>query len=106
MEIELFYFEGCPNYEPTKRLLRQVMAELGISTEITSVNVTNEEHAKAMKFLGSPSIRIDGRDIEIEENESTTYSIRCRVYHTETGLSGVPAKQLIRDALLKVSKRI
>jgi hypothetical protein len=42
----------------------------------------------------------------IEENESMTFSMRCRIYHTETGLSGVPPKHLIQDALLKQSKRI
>lgn len=101
MKIELFYFDGCPNHEPTERLLREVMAEFGIDTTINAVNITSDDDARLRKFLGSPSIRIDGTDIEIEENESTTYSMRCRVYHAKTGLSGVPPKQLIRDALAK-----
>jgi hypothetical protein len=101
MKIELFYFEGCPNHEPTEQLLREVMAELGIDAEITAVNVATEADAIARKFLGSPSVRINGRDLEIEEDESTPYSMRCRVYHGRQGLSGVPPMQMIKAALLK-----
>jgi len=104
VKIELFYFDGCPNHEPTERLLREAMVELGIDTAINAVNIADDDDARVRKFLGSPSIRIDGRDIEIEENESTAYSMRCRVYHAKTGLSGVPPKQLIRDALAKALK--
>ena len=104
MEIELLVFEGCPNQEPTERLLRQTISELKISTEVKVVTVNDNDEAIVKRFLGSPSIRIDGRDIEIEEGKGTQYAMRCRVYSTERGYNGVPPKQLILDALFRETK--
>jgi len=101
MKVEFFTFEGCPNHEPALRLLRETISELKIDADIEVVFVTNNDDAMSRKFLGSPSIRIDGRDIEINEDESTQYTMRCRVYRVEIGQTGVPPKKLIRDALLR-----
>lgn len=105
MKIELLFFEGCPNHEPAERLLREVIAAMDVDAEIILIDVLNNDDAIAKKFLGSPSIRIDGSDLELEEDESTLYSMRCRVYRGEKGLSGIPPAHLIRDALLKAMKR-
>ena len=80
MKIEILVFDGCPNSEPAKRLVRDSVDELGIDANIEIVNVVDNDDAIAKRFLGSPSIRINGKDLEIEENESTQYSMRCRVY--------------------------
>lgn len=98
MKIELLYFEGCPNFEPTAELLREAVAELRVEAEIEIVKVVDAADAEAKRFLGSPSIRINGRDLEISEDKSTAYTMRCRLYHTDS-LSGVPSKAIIDSAL-------
>jgi hypothetical protein len=104
MKIELLIFDGCPNHEPAEKLIRDTVEELGIDADIEIINVADHDDAVAKRFLGSPSIRINDQDIEIEENESTQYSMRCRMYRTGSGHSGVPSKQQLANAL-KIAQR-
>ncbi len=81
MKIEILYFEGCPNHEPTVLLLNETVSELGIDAEINMVKVKDNNDAIGKKFPGSPSIRINGKDLEIDdENKLTQYSMQCRMY--------------------------
>jgi hypothetical protein len=61
--------------------------------------VPNAEAAVAQRFLGSPTIRIDGRDVEPGADERFGYAISCRMYRTSVGLAGQPNEQWLRDAL-------
>ena len=81
MSIEILYIEGCPNYKPTLQLLQDVMAEEDVTLPIKLVRVTSVEMAKAVKFLGSPSIRIDGQDIEGDGKPQTEdFNLNFRIY--------------------------
>ena len=84
MKVEFFSFEGCPNHEPALRLMSETVSELKIDADIEVALVTNSDDATSRKFLGSTSIRIDGRDIEIDEDEGTQYTMRCGVYRPLT----------------------
>lgn len=104
-KIELLYFDGCPNVEPVKQLLDEVLKSLGIIADIENIEVTDNESAVRNRFLGSPSIRVNGKDVEIEEDPDTQYSMRCRIYRTAAGHSGMPSKQLLRKALSRSDSR-
>ncbi len=93
--IELLYFEGCPHVEPTLSLANEVLNELGLSTEIREVAVRTPEDAEQLRFLGSPSVRVDGKDIEPGTDGRTDYALSCRIY----GDSGLPPKELLVAAL-------
>jgi hypothetical protein len=95
MRIELLYFRGCPHHEPTIALVRQVLREEGITAEIQGIEVRDLEEAERLHFLGSPSVRVDGVDIEHSAAQRTTFSLSCRMY----GASGVPPQALIEAAL-------
>ncbi len=99
MKIELFVFEGCPNSDPTEKLIRETVSKLGVDGEIEVVKVADNDDAVAKKFLGSPSVRVNGKDLEIEENETTQYSMRCRIYRTDEGQAGVPSRSLLKKRL-------
>lgn len=105
MKIELLVFDGCPNSEPTEKLIRETMSELGGDGNIEVVTVTDNDDAVAKKFLGSPSIRVNGIDLEIEEDATTQYSMRCRIYRTDESQSGVPPKELLTKAIQSARKR-
>jgi hypothetical protein len=64
MRIRVLDFKGCPNHEPTLRLLRQVVDEIGVEAELEIIEVRDNEHARELRFLGSPTVLIDGDDIE------------------------------------------
>ena len=93
--IEIFYFAGCPNYEPTVNRARGVLGGLGLEVEVRAVAVVTAADAEAQRFVGSPSVRVNGRDIEPEAEGGTDFALSCRVY--ETG--GVPPRELLVGAL-------
>src|SRR5712692_9757681 len=64
MRIELLYWDGCPWHPETQALLEQVLAERGLGVEIEVREVRTEEEARVLRFPGSPTIRIDGRDVD------------------------------------------
>ncbi len=98
--IEVLFFKGCPNHEPTLALAREVVSELGLDVEIREVEIHDEMDALRRQFLGSPSVRVDGVDIEPGAAERTEYAFGCRVY----GAGGVPPKDYLLRAL-QVGKR-
>ena len=95
MMIELLYFKGCPNYETTLSLTRDVLRQLGLSADIQEVEVQSPEDAERVRFLGSPTVRVDGKDIEPGAETRKEYTLSCRIY----GDSGLPAKELLVAAL-------
>ncbi len=97
--IEILFFDGCPNHEPTLNLAREVLRELGLEAEIREVPVETPEEAQAHRFVGSPTVRVNGRDIEPQARARTDFASSCRMY--EGG--GVPPKELLLDALREAS---
>ena len=104
MKIELLVFDGCPNSEPTEKLIRETVSELGADGRIEVVKVVDNDDAVAKRFLGSPSVRVNGKDLEVEEDGTTQYSMRCRIYRTDEGQTGVPSKELLTKAIQAAQK--
>ncbi len=99
MKIEFLYFDGCPNHEPALTNLKEVLAEADIKDKIEIINIEQPDDVSKYRFLGSPSIRINDKDLEIIENETTEYSMRCRRYKNGDQMEGFPSKELIRKIL-------
>jgi hypothetical protein len=99
MQIEFLWFDDCPNHERAARLLRELMAERGIEAEIENINVRDGAIGERVKFAGSPSIRIDGVDIEPDYVDNGDYTPRCRLYATSEGLRGLPERAWVAAAL-------
>lgn len=97
--VELLYFEGCPNHDGARELVERVAAEEGVTPELRLVEVRTAEAAQEMCFLGSPTIRVNGRDVEPSVNERDQYMLACRVYCTPEGFSGQPDPEWVRAAL-------
>lgn len=95
MKIELLYFSGCPHHRPARELIDATLFELGLDAEVEEVNVNDQREAERLRFLGSPSIRVDGADIEPAAESRTDYALACRMY----GSSGIPSPELLRAAL-------
>lgn len=97
--VEVLTFEGCPHAEPTLELVRRVVAENGVDATVCRVDVPDADAAAAHRFLGSPTIRVNGHDIEPGAGERDEYVLSCRVYRTQSGLKGEPDEQWLREAL-------
>lgn len=97
--VEILYFEGCPNHEPARALVERTSHALGIETELRLVEVVDNASARRCGFLGSPTIRVNGRDIDPQPPELAEYSLSCRLFRTEHGTSAQPDPRWVRDAL-------
>lgn len=106
IRVEFLYFDGCPGHEAAWELLGQEISDLGIPADIEKVRVKSPDEAAELRFLGSPSIRIDGADLEGEAAERETgYGWRCRFYaDSQPGApKAVPSRELIRRRLREAS---
>jgi len=97
--VEVLTFEGCPHAEPALELVRRVIAESGVGATVRRIDVPDAEAAAAQRFLGSPTIRVNGRDIEPRVAERDLYVLSCRIYRTDSGLTGETDEQWLREAL-------
>jgi hypothetical protein len=99
LTVELLYFDGCPNHGAARDAIERIAAEEEVAIDLRLVEVTSQEAARAARFLGSPTIRVNGRDVEPGADERGTFVLACRVYQTEAGIGGQPSDDWIRAAL-------
>ena len=99
MRVELLWFLDCPNHVRAETMLREAMAEVGAIVPVVRIEVPDEATGNAVCFPGSPTIRIDGRDVEPGWEPCADCTPRCRLYMTTEGLVGVPPRDWIAAAL-------
>ena len=99
--VDILYFEGCPNYKGARASVQRLTAELGVEPELRLVQIPDADAATRLRFLGSPTVRVDGRDVEPGADRRRDYVLSCRVYRGERGFSGAPEEQWLRDALME-----
>jgi hypothetical protein len=97
--VEVLYFDGCPSTDAFLPRLRDLLARVGASERLELRRVESIEAAERERFLGSPSVRVDGRDIEPGADARTDFGLKCRLYRTTTGMSGAPPQQWVLAAL-------
>jgi hypothetical protein len=98
MKVEILYFDGCPTYRVAKETLRGVLAEQGIEAEMELVAVNTDQEAQRLRFPGSPTIRVDDRDL-FPVADRAGYALGCRMYATPEGLKGSPTAEMVRASL-------
>lgn len=96
MKVEILYFEGCPGFAD---LLPRVRELVGDRAEIELRAVESVEEAERARFLGSPTLRVDGADVEAGADERNDYGMKCRLYRTGDGHSHAPPDEWVRRAL-------
>lgn len=99
MKVELLYFEGCPNHEALLPHLTELLEKAGIDAPIELVEVPDDADPQEQRFLGSPTVRVNGHDIEPDAEARTDFGLKCRLYRTPAGLGGTPPDEWIRAAL-------
>ena len=100
MEIKFLYLQGCPHTDAALALLKSVLADLHVADEPLLVEITDESDAVANQFLGSPTILVDGKDVETSRKDDTPL-YGCRIYKTLVGNQGIPSREMIVFAILK-----
>ena len=102
MRVELLFWRGCPSHPKALEELRAAMADLGLDPETIAVReIDDEAGAVRERFVGSPTMRIDGTDVRTP-GEDEPYGLTCRVYHRRDGrVSPTPDPADVRDALAR-----
>ncbi len=95
IHIELLYFDGCPSYKTAWNDLLEVITEHDLEVTVRLTKVRNVEQADALHFAGSPTIRVNGRDLEGYRGDGV---MACRIYE-ENGGKGYPSKALLQARL-------
>jgi hypothetical protein len=103
MRVRFLYYEECPSHEQALERLREVMAEEGIFREVEIFEVETEDQARELRFVGSPTIRVDGQDVD--PPGEPRYALACRAYRLEDDrISPLPSRDMIRRALRSAAK--
>lgn len=97
--VELLYWEGCPSHGAAQALLEEILRERGVGAGLSVREITSIDEAEELRFPGSPTIRIDGLDVDPAGSEHPP-SLTCRVYRLPDGRAWpLPTRALIEAAL-------
>ncbi len=94
MKVEILYVEGCPNLAPARAVVEQALAALGAQADVKAILVSEGSAEVGAGFAGSPTVLIDGRDVE----PATATGVACRIYANG---SGVPAREACERAIAR-----
>jgi hypothetical protein len=103
MKIQVLYFDGCPSHERLLPSLRDLAAEHGAKLEQRHIRTLTQ--AEEERFLGSPSVRVDGVDVEPGAEVRMDFGLKCRLYRSPEGQSGLPSREWIEHALGEAARR-
>jgi len=100
VRIEILARKDCPSRGMAIAVVERVVEETGVPARIEVVDMTSEAQAQQRRFLGSPTVRVEGRDVDQRLNGPNEFTLGDRVYRTDRGLAGWPDAQWVREALL------
>jgi hypothetical protein len=103
--IEVLYVQDCPHYQATLAMVEQVRDGLGIDSVLHTTVIVDLAAADQARFPGSPTVRVDGRDVEPGSEPAAEYVLGCRLYRLEHRFAGQPEERWVREALLRAAGR-
>jgi hypothetical protein len=104
VRVEILARRDCPARDLAISLVDEAIFATGVPARVEVIDVVTEDQARRRRFLGSPTVRVDGRDVDPRAEGRTDYSLATRIYRTERGLAGGPDEVWIRDALLRAAE--
>jgi hypothetical protein len=97
--VELLWWHGCPSTPEALELLEEVLAERGLEVGVELREVTTDDEARELAFPGSPTIRVEGRDVD-PAGATARPALTCRIYLLPDGrVSPVPSREQLEEAL-------
>ncbi|PYU46940.1 MAG: hypothetical protein DMG54_01995 [Acidobacteria bacterium] len=100
VKVEVLYVADCPTHPAAVKLVKHVLAAEGVEAEIHEVLVRDEGMASELGFCGSPTIRINGRDVTGESQDARSFALSCRLYPGSKQI-GLPPAEMVHQAVLK-----
>jgi hypothetical protein len=103
MRIELLYFDGCPSHKAFRPRLQQLIAQASVKATVEQRRVESDAAAQSERFLGSPTLRVDGDDVDPGAARRSDYGLKCRLYPTDDGLRRAPPDAWVLGALARAA---
>jgi hypothetical protein len=104
MKVEILHIIDCPTHLAAMALVRDVLANHGFAVDIREILVADERMAKELDFHGSPTVRVNGRDVMEDIERPAATGLCCRLYSGSTRF-GLPPVDAIRRAVVEASER-
>jgi len=101
VNVDLLYFDGCPNWPVAHERITEALRRAGYQdAPVNLVKVSTDEEAHALDFPGSPTVRLDGRDLFPSRGGA---GLACRVYSTPEGLAGSPTVNQLVESIVSAT---
>ena len=104
--IEILTFEGCPNALGAEEAVHQAVLLEGVEATIDTINVDTAEAAMQIRFLGSPTVRINGVDVDPASRHTVDCGLMCRTYRYGDEVLGAPSLEMIRQSIRQASREV
>ena len=99
MIVEMLHTAACPNAAQYLPRLRRLVADTGAADPVHVRIITDPDEAQRERFLGSPTVRVDGRDVDPSADRRRDYGLSCRLYPGPDGPRGTPPDEWVLAAL-------
>lgn len=99
MRIDVLYTQRCPHVTSLRGMISEVLQEEGLDATVEFREIRTHEEAVDLRFVGSPTIRVNGVDVEDGESLEDDYGLRCRQYDTDGVLTALPSRRILLEAL-------
>jgi hypothetical protein len=99
MRVELLFWDADPEYMTARQRLVEVLIEDAFETPIQMIAVSTAEDADYLALPGSPTIRLDGADIDPEGAGEVGLYLRTYPADGDEPPQRSPSKTLIRAAV-------
>lgn len=96
--IEILYTDECPFWKEALKLIEAVIEESSMEISVKRTKISSLAEAKRLKFPGSPTVRINGVDIDPAVKETEGY-VGCRIYRYKERMYEYPPREMIKSAL-------
>ena len=99
VDIMFLFHKDCPNWKCVLKTLNMIVAEEGVNVDVRKIQIRTELDAIRRKFTGSPTIRINGKDIDPSYRDSGKYGLVNREYSGGEAGDTLPSENMIRKAV-------
>jgi glutaredoxin len=103
LSIDVLYYEDCPHYKEAVQALKEVLEQENVEARVNMVKVAKGGEAEAFGFIGSPTILINGKDVEPGMDDTSLFQGHCRIYVYKEDMFEYPPKDMIREALKRLA---
>ncbi|HYA32870.1 MAG TPA: DUF2703 domain-containing protein [Candidatus Bathyarchaeia archaeon] len=103
LTIDVLFYEDCPHYQEAASILKEVLEEEHVEAKVNMIKVAEGGEAVVVGFLGSPTILVEGHDVQSGTDHTSPFQGHCRIFRYKGRVFEIPPKDMIREAVKRFS---